>query len=122
MSDSYASLPDLVIPNGTNVSNVLPGVYTYHDAKEIVLYGSDAGGYPETYTLEINQDQNATNATSGWVTANDLGADLTPPAAGKSKAFGEAVVAAGSLRLKAGVAVAGNRTWKANKKWMAYNS
>lgn len=120
MSDSYASLPDLVIPNGSNVSNVLPGVYCFHDAKSLELYGTD-GAYAETYTLEVNQDQNANNGTAGWVTANDAGADLTPPAAGKSKSFGEAVVGAGSLRLKSGVVVAATRTWKANKKWTAYS-
>jgi hypothetical protein len=120
MSDSYASLPDLVVPSGQVVSNVLPGVYTYHDAKSLELYGTD-GAYPEAATLEVNQDQNATNASSGWVTANDAGADLTPPAAGKSKSFGEAVIGAGSLRIKLAGAAAANRTWKANKKWIAYS-
>ncbi len=116
MQSSYASLPDLVIGAGASTSNIFNGVYVYHDATEFILYGSGSYGV-ETYTLEVNQDQQATASTAGWVTASHAGADLTPPAAGKSKSFGIELTGAGSIRIKASANTAGVRTWKANKLW-----
>lgn len=117
MISNAASLPDWVIPNGQTTSQVFNSPGVYGDSVGIALYGTD-GAYAETYTIEGNKDQQATNASSGWMTlqGGSPAADLNPPAAGKSKIYQE-IVFAGSLRLKASGAVAATRTWQASKVW-----
>ncbi len=119
METSYASLPDAVIPIGTALSQVFNGVWAYHDALQLILYAS--GAYAaETFILEVNQKQDATNADSGWVSAvaSDNVTPLTPPAAGLSKHFGIELLGSGSFRIKCTSGnVAAARTWKVNKLW-----
>lgn len=117
MISNAASLPDWVIPNGQTTSQVFNSPGVFGDALGLMLYGTD-GSYPETYTIEANKDQQATNASSGWMTlqGGSPAADLNPPATGKAKVFPD-VVFAGSLRLKASGAVAATRTWQVNKVW-----
>ena len=116
MQSSYASLPDIVIAAGQTNSNVFNGVYVYHDATQLILYGTGAYG-AETYKIQVNQDQEATNSSSGWVDLQIAGADVTPPAASKSKEFGVDLVSSGSFRIVASAGVAAERRWKANKLW-----
>jgi hypothetical protein len=119
METSYASLPDIVIAAGQQYSQVFNGVYIYHDAVQIDMYGT--GAYAaEAFAIEINQKQDATNSDTGWVSAVaiDNTTVLTPPAAGLSKHFGQELTGSGSFRIKCtGGNVAAERRWKANKLW-----
>jgi hypothetical protein len=118
METSYASLPDIVIPIGTNVSQVFNGVWAYHDAVRITIYGTGAYG-AETYTIEGNQKQDATNADSGWVTlkSDDNTTNMALPPAGEMKSYETELIGTGSFRVKASGNVAAERRWKANKLW-----
>jgi hypothetical protein len=118
MQTSYASLPDIVIAIGQTLSQVFNGVHVYHDAVKLLFYGTGAYG-AETYTIEVNQKQDATNADTGWVTAkNDDGTtNLALPPAGESETYGLSLIGSGSFRVKASAGVAAERRWKANKIW-----
>jgi len=120
MITSYASLPDLVIPNGQTHSQVFNGVYVYHDAVGgIEIYSPDT--LPESVYIEVNQDQLATNSSSGWKpieTFDDTGASvrLYVPGAGKAQTYTD-MIPAGSFRLTSTTAVVADRTFKCNKLW-----
>lgn len=118
METSYASLPDIVIASGQQYSQVFNGVYVYHDALRIMIYGTGAYG-AETYTIEGNQKQDATNADTGWVTlkGNDNTTNLSLPPAGEMRSYETELTGVGSFRVKASANVAAERRWKANKLW-----
>ena len=120
MITSYGSLPDLVIPNGSTMSQVFNGVYVYHDAIGGIQIYSPAV-LPESVYIEVNKDQLATNSSPGWEeieTFDDTGASirLFVPGAGKSQTYTE-MVTAGSFRLRSTAAVAADRVFQCNKLW-----
>lgn len=117
MISNYATLPDWVIPNGQTTSQVFNSPGVYGDAIALALYAVD-GAYAETYTIEGNEDSQANNGSTGWLTiqGGSPAADLTPPPAGKMRVYQD-IVFAGALRLKASGAVAAIRTWRVNKVW-----
>lgn len=118
MESSYASLPDIVIAVGTQYSQVFNGVWAYHDALQLLIYGTGAYG-AETYTVEINQKQDALTGDAGWVTAKalDNATNVALPPAGESRHYGLELIGAGSFRVKASANVAAERRWKINKVW-----
>lgn len=117
MISNYASLPDLIIPNGTDVSQVFNSVHVYSDAIGIMIYSPST--LPETVYIEVNQDQEATASSSGWAafeTFDTSGSaiNLFVPGAGKAQVYQE-IIFSGSFRLKSTTNVAGDRTFKCNK-------
>lgn len=115
MITMQATLPDLVIPNGQQYSQIFASSYIYSDAIAVGLIGSDAS-YPETYVIQVNRDDNATATSTDWVTLQINGTDVAPPVSGKAIVLQE-ICMFGAMRIKASGAVAGTRTWRASKQW-----
>lgn len=118
MSLHVFDLPDLVIANGQTDSNILtasgaptaPNMastgFGYRDADSITIFGDDT--LPETVTVHTS------NLESGgdFDPLSRGGVDVTIPA-GKSITI--ELLSFKALKLVAGVAVAGARTFKVNK-------
>jgi len=118
MISSYAQLPPITIPNGTAVSALVRGVYMYHDAVGLMFYSPAT--LPESVYFEINQDENATETSTGWVAlqsyASGALANVVLPAAGCAQVYQE-VVFSGCFRLRSTTNVAADRVFTANKVW-----
>lgn len=119
MISSYAPLPDLVIPSGSNVSEVFNGVYVFHDANGVMLYSPT--GLTESIYFEVHQDQLAKTGDAGWCayeTFDSTGTSINMfvPGAGKAQVYQEPVLA-GSFRLKSATNVGADRVFKCNKLW-----
>lgn len=119
MISSWAGLPDLVIASGQSISNVYQGVYTIHDAIGLMVYSP--ADLPEGVYFEVNPNQVATNASSGWqeyetfdVNGNSI--QLFVPTEGKSQIYQEPIFG-GSVRLHSDTPVAGDRVFKVTKQW-----
>lgn len=111
-------LPDLVIPLGTAVSNVLNSNKCYDDAESIVLYAVNVTDGALTYTIEVNPDPNATNASPNWATLQvgdeQAVGSAVPPLATFARLFYE-LAAVMAFRIKASGNVTADRTWSADK-------
>ena len=128
MSQYIVSLPDLVIPNGAAVSNVLHAKgatvgapagggsgagntdgFGFRDADNIEILAPAA--LPETVVVQV--DSAEPGSTDNFDTLQQAGVDTTLLA-------GKAVMIVSpsfkQLQLKAGVNVAGTRTFKVNKR------
>ena len=119
MISSFAPLPDLVIPSGTNVSEIFNGVYVFHDANGIMLYSPT--GLVESVYFEVNPNQLATSSSPNWCayeTFDPTGTSINMfvPGAGKAQVYQEPVLA-GSFRLKSSTNVGADRIFKCNKLW-----
>jgi hypothetical protein len=108
-------IPDVVIPNGANVSQVVSSL-AFNDADGIMLYGLLTTDGVITYTLEVNPDAKATNASAGWATLQigDPAGDAVPPLQGKARFYSE-LAAPMAFRIKASANVTADRTWNASK-------
>lgn len=108
-------IPDLVIPNGTNVSNILNSL-AFNDADGIMLYGLLTTDGVITYSLEVNPDARAVAGSAGWATLQigDPAGDAVPPLQGKARFYSE-LAAAMAFRIKSSAPVTADRTWNANK-------
>jgi hypothetical protein len=121
MTTSFTDkLPDLTIPTGSNVSNIL-NANIFEDAQSITLHGPSTLGADSafTYTLEVSEKRDAVS-TDQWNTlqAGDPVADVSAPGVSKSRDYPE-WVRSGSVRLKSSANVTAPRTWKASKQWTA---
>lgn len=114
MSASNIVLPDLVIPAGAAVSNILNGPGSYDDALAIVLYGP-ASLEAHTYTIQVSPLPKAV-AGSTWTThqIGETPADVAPPASAKSRTYYE-LASAMSFRIKSDANVTADVTFKATK-------
>lgn len=116
MPGSGQGLPDLVIPNGTQVSNILQADRQYSDADGITLHAPTALD-ATTFTIQVSNDRNAT-VSSTWRTLQigDPAADASPPLAGRSRYYQDLSYFA-AFRLASSAPVAADRTWNAEKNY-----
>lgn len=119
MISNFATLPDLIIPNASNVSQVFNSVYVYSDAVGVQIMSP--AGLIESVYIEINPDQLADESSPNWgpyetFDATGASINLYVPGAGKSQTYQE-VCYSGSFRLKSTTNVAADRTFKCNKLW-----
>lgn len=92
---------DLVIPSGSNTSNVIKSKSGHN--QNIMLYGINTTDGAITYTIEVSS-----NGTD-WVTLTDsANNNIVPPLTGKAKQLSESAV---QLRIKSSANVTANRTW-----------
>lgn len=105
-------IPDCVILTGQSVSTVFNSA-KHHMTAEALMIMAPAALDAGTYTLEVNPDQLATNASTGWTTLQigDPAADAASPAAGKARLYYE-LPAAPSWRIKCSVVAVADRTFK----------
>jgi hypothetical protein len=117
---SNVPLPDLLIPNGAAVSNILRGNEVYEDADAIMLIAPAVIGGALTYLVEVSDDPKATAASTFRTlqVGDDTFADLVPPPQAKAKVVYE-LAAAPAFRIKASGNVAADLTFKATKSVMA---
>lgn len=105
--------PDVTIPNGTAVSNVIKAREVYSDAVGIMLYGP-ASLEADTFKIEVSPDPDA--GTPVW---NDLQDDsatnVAPPGADKARAYYILALAGGFRITDASGNVGADRTWKMTK-------
>lgn len=114
MINNSANLTDITVLNAGTQSRVVCGPYEYNDAEVLILLAPAT--LPEAGVIQINRDPLATNASAGWVTLQDAGADVTTPAAGKAKSYGKLLCGASAFRLLL-AAVAADRTFQCTKQW-----
>lgn len=107
-------IPNVVIPNGAAVSNIVKCI-GFNDADGIMLYGLLTTDGALTYTIEVSPEAEAT-AASAWMTLQigDPAGDAAPPLQGKARFYSE-IAAAMSFRIKASGNVTADRTWNASK-------
>lgn len=118
MALAQAKMPDLKIPNGTNVSNIWKARELYEDAEDLELLADVVTDGAITYTVEITSDFEPT-AAGFWATLQDAGADFAPPLAGKAKKLPTEALAASGIRIKASAPVTADRNWRAAKQYLA---
>jgi hypothetical protein len=119
MALNAAKLPDLIIPSGTNVSNIWKAREIYEDAEDIELLADSVVDGVITYTLEITNDFEP-SAGGFWATLQDAAADVAPPLTGKSKALPREALSATGIRVKSSANVTANRNWRASKRYGAF--
>lgn len=120
MSLGTAKCPDLVIPIGTDVSNILTWRHI-EDAYLLMLYGPAAVDVGHTYIIQVTYDPEP-KVSSTWYTfqtGNPL-ADAALPLVGKAAPFPEPMACMG-FRIKDSTGVVGaNRTWRVTKHFYAW--
>lgn len=119
MISNLVALPDLVIPSGSNVSNVLNGKLTYADAIIISIY-SPATLDAHTFQIKVSYDDTAVVYAAGTFRVLEIGdpaADATPPTAGRARSYFELPGYAAFCIFDASGNVAADRTFKAFKLW-----
>ncbi len=113
---SVVSCPDLVIPSGTNVSNIMVCNKVYDDAVALQMY-SDAALEANTYIIQVSNDH-AVVAGGTWYTYQEGGTtpvDRGCPAAGKSGTYYD-LTGVQAFRIKNNTGnVAADRTIKLDK-------
>ena len=114
MINNSANLSDITVLNAGVNSRVVCGPYEYNDAEILILLAPAV--LPEAGTIQINRDPLATNASPNWVTLQDAGVDVTPPAAGKAKSYGKMLCGSSAFRIVL-AAVAADRTFQCTKQW-----
>lgn len=119
MGQHMFALPDLVIPNGTALSNVLtatgaptaPNMATdgagFRDADSISI--AAPATLPEATTVQVSMDE---SGAEGWHNLVRGGADVTIAA---GKAVTVELISFKAIRLSAGGNVAAQRTFKVTK-------
>lgn len=109
---------DLVIPNGSNISNIFTAREVYEDAEQLVATGENVTDGALTYTWEGTDDA-APTAGGTWSTLVDAGADAAPALQGKAKLLPYQGLALTGLRIKSSSNVTANRTWGSSKQYRA---
>jgi len=118
MSTASNKLANLVIPSGTNVSNIWKAREVYEDAVSVFLTGENVTDGVITYTVEVTDDFEP-SASGTWSTLQDAGADYAPALQGKAKALPQVALAATGIRIKSSANVTADRTWGATKQYGA---
>lgn len=117
-----AKLKDLVIPNGTNVSNIWLAKEVYEDALSVLLTGESVTDAGITYTVEVTDDANPV-AGSTWSTYQILNgaalANFVPtPTNGSGFNLPQGALASTGIRIKASGNVTADRTFGASKQYI----
>lgn len=122
MSYAVAKLKDLVIPNGTSVSNILLAREVYEDAIRMLVTGEAVADGVITYTLDVTDDSEPT-AGGVWRTLQILNgavlADFPLPNV-NTKTCGlpiEALASTG-MRVHSSAPVTADRTFGAAKQYL----
>lgn len=115
---AVAKLKDLVVPNGTNVSNILKAREIYEDAITVGLTGENVTDGALTYTVEVTDDLEPA-AGGVWSTLQEAGADYAPPLQGKAKRLPLEALAYTGIRIKSSGNVTADRTFGASKQYFA---
>jgi hypothetical protein len=114
-------LPDIVIANTAQFSNIFKAREVFEDAEVIMLYGVSVTDGAITYNFQVCPNIDAT--TPLWYDFFPAGALLAPPAQSQAIAYSRATVndlmAADAIRLKASAGVTANRNWNLTKHWRA---
>lgn len=114
MAASNVALPDLVIPAGAAVSNVLNSEKSFGDALAIAMYSASALE-AHTYTIEVCPLTLAVaGSTFFTLQTGDTPADSAPPAAGKARVYYE-LASCMAFRIRSDANVTGAQTFKATK-------
>lgn len=109
-------LANLVVPTGTNVSNIWKSREIYDDAIFVLLTGENPTDGVITYTVEVTDDLEP-SAAGTWSTLVDAGADFAPPLQGKAKALPLHALAATGIRIKSSANVTADRIFGASKQY-----
>lgn len=110
-------LQDLVIPSGTNVSNIWKAREVYDDAENVLLTAENVADGVITYTIETTDDPEP-STSSAWSTLQDAGASFNPGNTnGRSLLLPRHALAATGIRVKSSANVTANRTWGASKQY-----
>lgn len=119
MPAAVARLPTLIIPNGTNVSNIWRSREVFEDCLVLAVGGISVTDGALTYTWEASDDPEVA-AGGTWFTVQ-APADLAPPAQGKWLYYSIGQItplfAAGALRIKASGNVTAQRSWAGSKQF-----
>jgi hypothetical protein len=122
MSYAVAKLKDLVIPNGTSVSNILLAREAYEDAIRMLVTGEAVADGAITYTLDVTDDAEPT-AGGVWRTLQILnGAALAdfplPNANTKTCALPIEALASTGMRAHSSAPVTADRTFGSAKQYL----
>lgn len=120
MAYAVAKLKDLVVPNGTAVSNFWVAGEVYEDAVNVLMTCESAD--VATFTLEVTDDAVPT-AGGTWKTYQELnGAVLAdfvvPNVATKAWKVPQGALASTGLRLRASGNVTADRTYGGSKQYL----
>ena len=113
-------LPDIIIPNGKNVSQVLKARETFEDAEYVILYGISVTDPGITYLVQVCPNIDA--AVPVWYTSvnGPGGAQIAPPDEGFAFSLSRAsaaVMATDAMRILASGNVRADRSWGITKQW-----
>jgi len=122
MANACARVLDLLVPNGTSVSNILIAREAYEDAINLTLSCKSADA--ATFTLEVTDDA-VPSAGGSWRTYQILnGAVLADypvtNVATKAQTIPQGALASTGLRLKASGNVTADRTYGVAKQYAIY--
>lgn len=117
-----SKIGDLVIPNGTAVSNILPANVGYEDAVNIMIHAINATDGALTYTLDVCGDADPLSAGAVFRTLQVLnGAVLAdfpvPNVSTKSAILPWGTAGATGFRVRASANVAADRTFRLSKQY-----
>lgn len=120
MSTACAKLKDLIVPNGTAVSNFWVAAEVYEDAVNILMTCESAD--VATFTLEVTDDA-VPSAGGSWKTYQELnGAVLAnfviPNTATVAWKIPQGALASTGMRLRASGNVTADRTYGASKQYL----
>lgn len=99
----------LVISEGETVSRSCFSAYEYSDSVQLAIKSPDT--LPETVVIEVSNDDVDYN------TLEDATGDIVVPSAGKARAYTQ-MLPFKYFRLRAGAAVAADRTFELYKTWI----
>jgi hypothetical protein len=115
MSQFFSSIQPLVFANAGTNSNVFNGLHVYSDSRSIMIYSPT--GLSDTVVLQVNPDEDATNASSGWCGLTTDGTTvLAVPAADKARTYD--ISMAGSFRLHCAAGASGALTFAVTKNFV----
>ncbi|SRR5258705_13634669 len=115
IAKTFSKLEDLLIPNGTNVSNNI----RIEDAEALLVIADSVTDGVLTYTFEVTTDISSLGApAAGAVFAtlqNATPADVVPPLAGKARSLIDEIKGCIYIRIKSSANVTANRNWRVGK-------
>lgn len=118
MSRHVATCPDLVIPSGSNVSNILPWSSVFGDAESITIAGPSALDAAYIFVFQVSMKNEPATTDTFYIMNNGLVNVTAPPI---NVAIHYPAFACGGFRIyTASGNVASDRTWKVIKSYISY--
>jgi hypothetical protein len=106
-------LPNLTIPSGQNVSNILRSNVAFEDAVFIVIY-SPVAMDALTFTLQVTDNADNPVVIFNTFQLGDTPTDANLPAAGKARAYLE-LQGCDAIRIMSSAPVASDHVWRVTK-------